>query len=61
MFDDYLISTMKFEKIEYFCVIQKIWKKWKIQTIEKKSLKKLIFLKDMHNQLRDLLLEKQLK
>ena len=59
MFNAYLISTLKYEKIKCFWVIQKIWKNNKINN--KKSLKKLNFLKDLHNKLRDLLLEKQLK
>ena len=59
MFNAYLISTLKYEKIKCFWVIQKIWKNKKINN--KKSLKKLNFLKDLHNKLRDLLLEKQLK
>ena len=29
MFNAYLISTLKFEKIKYFWEIQKIWKKTK--------------------------------
>ena len=51
MFNAYLISTLKYEKIKCFWVIQKICK----------NKKKLNFLKDLHKKLRYLLLEKQLK
>ena len=57
MFNANLISTLKYEKNKMLLSNSKNLKKLKNQ----KSLKKLYFLTDLHNKLRDLLLEKQMK
>ena len=59
MFNAYLISTLKHEKKNVFESFKKSEKIKKINS--KKKSEKLDFLKDLHNKLRDLLPEKQLK